>query len=595
MLEKSDVAENAVACLHDERYKKTFYQQLLGVNEYVYSQGREQVVLDGYWHFTIDPHETGLRQKWYQYGNQNTVYKLYPHDYDPFDTETMMSLPSCWQMEDPILTYYEGSVWYSKEIDMSLSDDKRQFLRIGAANYETILFLNGECIGLHKGGNTPIYVELTTKARQGRNHLMIMVNNTRMAERIPMQNIDWFNYGGIYREITLFSTPKDYIKDFFIYLEPNGNFNEITLKIEYQGTPTQGLLEIAELGIKYSFAVDAATTFLSINAKPKLWSPDNPILYDVRLTIGQDQINDRVGFREIKVVGNEIYLNGQAIFLKGINVHEDDRRLGRLTNREDILLRYQHAKELGCNYLRLAHYPHHELAAQIADEVGLMLWEEIPVYWAIDFANPVTLQDGINQISELVIRDRNRASVIIWSVGNENADTDARLHFMSTLAATVRALDPSRMISAACLVNHHELAIQDRLAAHLDIIGINEYFGWYEPDFENLKIITSRTNLTKPVVITETGGEGVKAPHGGPQTGLFSEAYMADIYRKQVAALPALTFVRGFTPWLLYDYRSERRKNRYQRGLNHKGLICDDKRTKKEAFYVLQKYYIKNN
>lgn len=162
----------------------------------------------------------------------------------------------------------------------------------------------------------------------------------------------------------------------------------------------------------------------------------------------------------------------------------DHPEKGKTTDEEDIRATIRLAKEeLGCNFLRLAHYPHSRLLPRIADEMGILLWEEIPVYWAIAFHDRETYADAENQLSELIRRDRNRASVIIWSGGNENPDTDDRLRFMAGLAQKARSLDDSRLVSAACLVNTAKLKIEDRLAEHLDVIGLNEYYGWYDPDF----------------------------------------------------------------------------------------------------------------
>lgn len=313
------------------------------------------------------------------------------------------------------------------------------------------------------------------------------------------------------------------------------------------------------------------------------------MLYDVTLTVGEDQVSDRVGFRRIERRGTDILLNGRPILLRGISVHEDDELTGKVTSEADIRRRFSHALELGCNFLRLAHYPHHELAAKIADEVGLMLWEEIPVYWAIDFGNPSTRRDAENQLTELIRRDRNRASVIIWSIGNENPDTDARLDFMKALATLARKEDPSRLTAAACLVNHQTLSIEDRLANHIDVIGINEYYGWYEQDFRELEVIGDNSKPDRPVLISETGADGDHVL--GPESGLFSMAYQAEVYRKQIEILRELHYVKGMSPWILYDFRTERRQGIFQRGFNRKGLIGADKSTKKPAFDVLAAYY----
>ena len=158
------------------------------------------------------------------------------------------------------------------------------------------------------------------------------------------------------------------------------------------------------------------------------------------------------------------------------------------------------------------------------------------------------------------------------------------------LVDAARQADPSRLISAACLVNHAKMKIEDRLADHLDIIGLNEYYGWYEENFDDLIVLGENSSPSKPVIITETGAEGCIGENA-PTSGPFSENYMAEVYRKQTEYLPKLSYVRGFTPWLLYDYRTERRQNPYQKGFNCKGLITADKVTRKKAFYILRDFY----
>lgn len=288
--------------------------------------------------------------------------------------------------------------------------------------------------------------------------------------------------------------------------------------------------------------------------------------------------------------GERIRLNGRDVILRGVSVHEDDLDTGKTSGEADIRRRYAHARELGCNFLRLAHYPHDARAAAIADEVGLMLWAEIPVYWAIDFAAPDTYDDAANQLAELITRDRNRAGVILWGVGNENADTDARLSFMGRLAGLARALDPTRLVTAACLIDRQRFAIADRLADALDVIGLNEYFGWYEPSFDGLRRLLANSAPGKPVIISEFGADAVAGHRGGARE-LFTEDCQEAVYREQLAILATAPYVRGLTPWLLYDFRTERRQTAFQRGWNRKGLIAEDKTTRKRAFAVLAAHY----
>ncbi|WP_171181451.1 glycoside hydrolase family 2 protein [Ruegeria sp. HKCCD8929] len=584
MLERSELAENALASLHDEGYGKVFDPQNLNAQTMIFTGGREGQSLNGDWNFCVDLLDTGLRQKWFALSPLSAGERTEPWDYDPYDGETV-PVPSCWQMLRDRWYFFEGSAWYTRAFDYHLPAGRRLFLRIGAAQYDCKVFLNGKFLGNHAGGSTPFCVELTAALEAGTNWVMLCVNNTRTSDRVPMKNTDWFNYGGVYRDVELFETSQTVIRDLFVRLS-GGN---ICVSARIDGPATEATFKILALEVDATLQVSDGAAQATIPAQPDLWSPETPVLYDITLTAGEDRVSDRVGFRRIERRGTEIFLNGQPVFLRGISVHEDDERAGKVTTEADIRRRFSHARELGCNFLRLAHYPHHELAARIADEVGLMLWEEIPVYWAIDFANPATRRDAENQLRELIQRDRNRASVIIWSVGNENPDTDARLDFMKGLADRAKTEDPSRLTAAACLINHHSLAIEDRLAAHIDVIGINEYYGWYEQDFRDLQAIGKNSNPDRPVVISETGADGDHA--AGPSTGLFSVTYQVEVYRRQIKILRGLDYVKGMTPWILYDFRTERRQGIYQRGFNRKGLITADKTTRKPAFEVLAAYY----
>lgn len=584
-------AENLIEHIHDEQYEARYKLQNLNHSTMICDAGRPREQLNGRWHFSVDPYDTGLRTEWYKYTPADLQEKQLPWDYEP-DGGDVLPVPSCWNMRRPEYFYYEGSAWYAREFSYVADDpDERVFLRIGAANYDAMIFINHEYLGNHYGGSTPFFVELTGKLRS-KNLIQICVNNTRTRDRVPMRNTDWFNYGGIYRDVELLRVPKEFIKEFRIALAPDESFQKINVTVTVSDETAQDDVRICipELEIDQVFTLENGRVEGTLTAAPELWSPENPKLYDVTVYFRQDCVAEKVGFRQIQVQGVEILLNGKPIFLRGMSVHEDDAVMGKASNREDLLRRFCHAKELGCNFLRLAHYPHHELAAKLADELGLLLWEEIPVYWAIDFENPATYKDAENQLLELIARDINRASVIIWSVGNENADTDARLTFMSDLAKAAKQFDPTRLVSAACLVNKTKLKIEDRLAESLDLIGLNEYYGWYEPDYEELAQIGKNSQPDKPVIITETGA-GALAGHHGTTSDMFTEECMAQVYTRQIETIRRLSYVKGMSPWILYDFRASRRYNSFQGGYNRKGLIAQDKQTKKLAFFVLQKFY----
>ena len=296
------------------------------------------------------------------------------------------------------------------------------------------------------------------------------------------------------------------------------------------------------------------------------------------------------GFHLLESAVEFVLLNGEPVFLRGISCHEDSVENGKGLTREERIENIRIAKELGCNFMRLAHYPHNEEMAKLADELGLLLWEEIPVYWAIRFEREKTYEDAKNQLRELINRDWNRASVIIWSVGNENADTDERLKFMSALAECAHREDETRMVSAACLVNVAKNKIEDRLMEYLDIIGINEYCGWYTPDFAMLPALMENSQPDKPVIVTEFGADALPHHHG-TISDKGTEECQADVYEKQIATLRNIDYIKGMTPWILYDFRCPRRTSLIQKYYNRKGLLSENKKYRKPAFYVLQKFY----
>ena len=577
--------------LHEEAYAAPFAAGRVGWEDMITIAGRPVERLDGVWRFVCDLYDEGLRQRWYEDDATPIESWRVPRDYDDGAWQTT-EVPSCWNTSRPEWTHFEGGAWYTRTLDdVAQRPGERVFLRVGAASYEARVFLNGHFIGAHRGASTPFFIELTGKLLATANRLQIQVDNRRRADRVPMHHTDWFNYGGLYREVGLVFVPQVFIQDLGVALVPGSGGDCVAVDVTLSAA-CDGTVEVEIEGLLPPFALPVAKGRgrIEVPAAPELWSPARPRLYAVTARFGDDIVRERVGLREIRVEGRRILLNGADIFLRGIGVHEDDHALGKASNDADIRRRFAHALELGCNFVRLAHYPHHERAAEIADEMGLLLWAEIPVYWAIDFANPDTYADAENQLCELIRRDRNRASVIVWGVGNENADTDLRLAFMSRLVEAARQRDATRLVSAACLINREHFRIEDRLADKLDVIGLNEYFGWYEPSLDSLQRLFENSQPDRPVVITETGADAL-AGRRGPGSELFTEDHQARVLEAQFDLAERTPYVRGFCPWLLYDFRTERRQTQLQRGHNLKGLIAADKATKKIAFAMLAARY----
>lgn len=559
-------------------------------DDYIFTDNRTSESLDGMWGFTPDVFRTVTRKQLFSASNQDARGRYVPMDME-FSEMEKVQVPGCWNCIRDQYWYYEGDTVYSRTfIYQAEAAEERVFLRIGAANYEARIWLNGRLLARHQGGFTPFYAELTGEL-SAENHLVITVNNRRELEQIPSMNYDWFNYGGITRSLELFRVPSVFIKDFSCHLTPDSNLEKIEMRA-ILSTAAAGQtcrFSIPELGINESAATaENGEAAVMIPASPELWSPENPRLYQVSVTTGEDFVEDLIGFREIKIQGKKILLNGKEIFLKGVCCHEESANGGRTLSDEERMEIINTAKEMGCNALRLAHYPHSERMSRLADQHGMLLWEEIPVYWAIDFTNEATFADAQNQMRELMKRDKNRASVIIWSVGNENPDTVARLSFMKRLAETCKAYDPTRPVSAACLVDVDTLSVKDRLAEFIDIVAFNQYYGWYYRDYEGVAKILKNSAINKPLIITETGA-GAKTGHHGGVEELFTEEHQDKVYQKQIEYTTGK--LQGFFPWILFDFISPIRKHPMQGGKNSKGLVDMDKKRKKKAFYTMKNYY----
>ena len=571
-------------------YKQDYAGNNALAKDLIFMGGRQTYSLNGEWHYAIDQYDTCLRQKWFleQYFDKDG--RSLPVDFSFQDWPTI-SLPCSVNTEKPELFWYEGPLVFTRTFswDMQENMGKKVFLRIGAANYFSYIFLNGKYICKHEGGSTPFMWDVTEYLEK-ENRILIVSDNTRNHLFVPTENTDWFNYSGVYRDIELVALPTEYLKDLKVNLVPHSDFSQIRIAAEASADSGIVTVEIPELQIATSMEIQNGKGEIVVEARPNLWSPETPILYDVTATFGQDKVVDRVGFREISVEGRDILLNGKKLFLRGVSVHEDSQLTGKALRDEERLTIIRTAKELGANYLRLAHYPHHENMAKLCDEQGILLWEEIPVYWAIAFDNPATYNNARNQLEELMCRDFNRASVIIWSVGNENLESDDRFRFMGNLADFAHQYDNTRMVSAACLVDGETLSIKDRLAEKLDIIGVNEYIGWYSPNFEELPQLMNNSNPTKPVIISEFGADATPGLHGSVDDKGTEECQEA-IYRKQIEVIRQIPYIKGITPWILFDFRCPRRTAAIQGYYNRKGLVSSDRTHYKPAFSVLQSFY----
>lgn len=555
--------------------------------------GRDPVMsLEGPWHSSPDIYDNGIRAHWYKEAGGEFDRRA-PQDYD-FESWEPMDLPACWNGLSAAYSLYEGSFWFFRTFDgVPRTPDQRIVIRFGAVNYAALVFVNGIHVASHEGGFTPFCADITNHLKERGNRLLVWANNTRKRDAVPADFTDWFNYGGVYRSIELYRVPACRINDWSIALDPSGRNDALRLTMEFS-EPGEHAVRLQVAGLVNLEAMTSPDGKLDRiveierGTTMELWSPENPRLYRVQLSCGEDSVHDEVGFRRIEAHGSRLLLNGKHLFLRGVAAHEESVTNGRALSLEEIRSTLELAKEMNCNFIRLAHYPHSEEVACLADRLGIMLWEELPVYWSLDFSNPATLANATNQLEELMKRDRNRASVIVWAVGNENPDSDERFSFMKSLINTVRHRDSGRLTAAACLLDLQTFEVNDRLAREVDILGVNEYFGWYYYGYDRLARLVDK-DYGKPMVVSEFGAEAVADLHG-PAEELWTEEYQAEVYRNQFDVILA-SKAAGIVPWLLYDFKTPRRLNPRQKMYNLKGLLDRTKTIRKAAFHLVRERY----
>ena len=572
-------------------------------------QAYESLSLNGEWNYIVDVQEEG----YYDYRMNPTPWGFFrnakpqrPEDlieYD-FDKSPTMHIPGDWNTQDERLFFYEGTVWFKKSFEWRSSQSVagRALLYFGAVNYDCRVWVNGREAGHHIGGFTPFNFDVTDLLKEGENTVIVKVDNKRHAEDVPTQIFDWWTYGGITRNVLLVKVPEVYLEDYHLQLKKadakaKNREMSFSVRLNKKESGHKVSIFIPELKLEQQLTTDAegiASTTLMISAKKlSLWSPDNPKLYQVRLSLDTQTYSDEVGFRTIETRDKQILLNGQPIFLKGISIHnEKPNGGGRANSVEDARTLLSWAKELGCNFVRLAHYPHHEEMVREAEKMGILVWSEIPVYWTIAWKNPKTYENAQNQLRDMILRDHNRANIIIWSIANETPHSPERDTFLGNLAKYARSLDDTRLISMAMEVtgaSNYMNRLNDNMNQYVDVVSFNQYIGWYR-DVNDAPKMTWEIPYNKPVIVSEFGG-GAKYGYHGAKNQRWTEEFQENLYRENCAMLDKVDGLAGTTPWILKDFRSPRRVlPDVQDYYNRKGLFSD-KGEKKLAFYVLRDWY----
>ena len=562
--------------------------------------GRNRVSLNGKWNAIVDLYDQGERMKLYE--NRKPVGNTDFYEY-AFEGGLRLNVPGDWNSQLSELNYYEGTVWYARHFEALPQTDQRQFLYFAAVSYRCKVYLNGKFITEHEGGFTPFQVEVTQLLNKGDNFLVVQVNNRRSQDAIPALAFDWWNYGGITRDVWLVTTPQRFIMEYFVQLDKCDSDKLVaSVQLSEKRAGETVSVSIPELKMNMEMTTDADGKAESVCQVKRLqrWSPDTPKLYQVYITSATDRVEEEIGFRNIMVKGTDIYLNDKPIFMCSVSFHEEiPQRKGRAFSEADAAMLLHEAKALGVNMIRLAHYPQNEYTVRMAEKMGFILWQEIPIWQGIDFADRGTQKKAQQMLAEMIKRDQNRCAVGYWGIANETQPSKERNEFLSSLLEAGKQIDTTRLYVAAFdLVRFNEqkqrFVMEDEFTAKLDVVAVNKYMGWYhpwpvKPDDAIWEVVSD-----KPLIISEFGGEALKGQSGNAQVASsWSEEYQEQLYLDNIRMFEQIPNLRGVSPWVLFDFRSPFRFHpTHQEGWNRKGLVSD-RGERKKAWYVMRDFFEK--
>ena len=569
---------------------------------------RQFIDLSGFWEFRFDTENKGLDEGWAQ----------------GFDHSRPIAVPASWndQFEDG--RDYLGPAWYQVSFHLPWGyNQKRLFLRFNSVNYLAQVWLNGELLGSHEGGHLPFEFEITDKIHPTDNLVVVRVDGTLAfdhvppgnitgdpydffsshSENYPQTNFDFFPYCGLQRAVVLVALPESAIMDVTVTTELSGTTGIVIAAVQIENCEFANLgLSLRKDGHEFTAFANRIEhpTFVKLQVpNADLWEPGAPNLYDltVQLLIKGELVDVYtlpVGIRTVKVDGTQLLLNGKTIYLKGFCRHEDFPIIGRGFQPVVLAKDFSLLQWSGANSFRTSHYPYSEQTMQLADRLGFLVIDEIPavgLYFRED-GLPRRLELCQQYIKELVTRDKNHPSVIMWSIANEPLSVRSEAKpFFRTLFDQVKALDPSRLVTVVSAVGVVEESFE-----FLDVACLNRYYGWYQQSGrieEGLKSLSMELDVLyeryqKPIILSEFGADSIPGVHAQPPE-MFSEEYQVEFLTRYIELLRSKPYVVGEHVWVMCDFKTSQGTLRMG-GLNYKGVFTRDRRPKMAA-HALRKIW----
>ena len=533
---------------------------------------RKTRLLDGLWKFkTVETDE---------------VLKSIPND------AIDMFVPSCWNLRAGLLNY-QGYAWYFKEFT---TNSENIFLSFGAVSQSSWVYLDGELLGSHYGGYTMFGFQVTTT--KGKHLLAVLTDSRADTETIPKDIADWYRYGGIYRSVELAEMNDILIKRHKISYKLIENNAAVTVETEVSGfsgkTPKNMAIKFNGKTVycgKYEEQVEFTAESI------KRWDISEPNLYYVEIIVDDDDIIDRIGFREVSAKNGKFTLNGKEVKIKGVNHHEDYPSFGHAVPKQLLEQDIDIIKDLGCNFVRGSHYPNSRAFMDYLDQNGIMFWSEIPLWGATadTLTSKLLIERGCNMHKEMVEQYYNHPCIVVWGMFNEiDTSCTAARALAESFAKTIRSYDNSRPLTYAT-----NIFLKDICLDLTDIISINEYIGWYgdEPNgwYDYMKKVAKKLKddnvADKPVIMSEFGAAAIYGYHTFDNI-KWTEEYQANLLKLELELFNETPFICGSFVWQFSDGRTSARGIDRARGFNNKGLVNEFRRPKL-AYHTVKEIYSK--
>ena len=531
--------------------------------------------------------------------------------YSKDNSTKVVNLPHTWNNidgQDGGNDYYRGTCTYEKKVKCPEFNKEKEvvYLQFHGVNASAKVLINGAEVITHDGGYST-FRKNVTEYLQEENDIKIFVDNS-VSDKVYPQNADFTFYGGIYRDVEWLIVSKEHFDlDYYsgpgikyyteindnvakVYVETYTNYNDCEITIELLDQSNN--LVSTKKGTKVIFEIE----------NPNLWNGiENPYLYKIVAKLSKDadlkdQIECNCGIRSFSFDPNKgFYLNGRSYPLYGVSRHQDRKLIGNAITKEQHIEDMELIREVGANTIRLAHYQHDQFFYDLCDKYGMVVWAEIPY---ISEHLPKGRENTISQMKELIVQNYNHPSIVMWGISNEITIKDKHRKDMldnhHVLQKLCKEMDPTRVTTLACFAMCTPFHPVTKIS---DIVAWNLYLGWYVPGFFLNDLFMKFYHFVYPkrcLGYSEYGAEGMPNLHSRkPRRGDHTEEYQSKYHEYMLKCFERHPFLWGTYVWNMFDFAADARNQGGEPGMNHKGLITFDRKTKKDSFYLYKAYWSK--